>query len=140
MAIFPIFVKKPVKKIAMPPHTDVHVATPTGKIDTVKPKQEVQKMGRTTTEKLDSAQKWIEKYGQDVSNGKTALSALENAKKCAADTAALRAKLSESVASKKEAMLALQEALQRAKTERKLKLKEARVQAKIAALSATSHP
>ncbi len=135
MGFFSSFVKKPATKIAMPPRTIARAASPAGKMDTVKPKQEAQKMGRSTTQKLESAQKWIGKYGQEVGNGKAALSALESAKKSAADTAALRVRLGESVAGKKAAMLALQDAFQRAKTERKLKLKEARVQAKIAALS-----
>jgi len=112
-------------------------ATASAPAETNKPKvkKEAQKMGRSTTQKLESAEKWIKKYGQTVATGKAAQGAVEIAKKCATETALLKAKLDESTVAKKAAMLSLSESLLRAKTERKLKQKEARVQAKISALS-----
>jgi len=139
MGFFSGFLKKPAVKIAMPEQTESRSATVAGKTVSVEPKQEAQKMGRSTTQKLESAQKWLGKYSQEVGTGKTALSALENAKKVASETALLKAKLSESVAIKKAAIQALDESILHAKTERKLKLKESKLQAKIAALSVMAH-
>jgi hypothetical protein len=93
-------------------------------------------MSKPVSVKLENAKKWLEKNGQALANGKAAQAALANAEKAVSEVTSVKARMAEVLSQKKGAILALDEALLIARTERKLKMKETRLQAKIAALSA----
>jgi len=97
--------------------------------------KENNQMSKSASSKLESARKWLEKNGQASATGKAAQAALASAEKSSAEAAALKARHAELLEQKKHALLALDEALLKAKTEKRLKEKDLRLQAKIAALS-----
>jgi len=99
-------------------------------------KREVIKMSKSVFAKMESARKWLEKNGQGIANGKSAQAALANAEKAISEAASYKARMAEVLSQKKGAVLALDEALLRARTEKRLKMKELKLQAKIAALTA----
>jgi hypothetical protein len=68
-------------------------------------------------------------------NFKQALLALSDAEKAATELTTLKARQSEAAAAREESIRALDQAMAKVKLEKKLKAKEARVQAKLAELS-----
>ncbi|MDA8424633.1 MAG: hypothetical protein M0Z80_00720 [Treponema sp.] len=92
-------------------------------------------MSRSASDKLSESKKWLEKNAQSNLNLKPALAALAAAEKAVAELAALRARAAELANARDAALSSLDEALGRAKTEKRLKAKEAKLQARLAALS-----
>lgn len=93
-------------------------------------------MSKSVSAKLQESRKWLEKNSQSGLNVKLANSALANADKAVAEMEALKARVAELTRSKAAAVANLDAAMGRVKTEKRLKAKEARLQAKLAALAA----
>jgi hypothetical protein len=93
-------------------------------------------MSKSITGKLESARKFIEKHAKSDLNIKQAQAALSDAEKLSAEAATLKTKLSEVLERRGRSVTALEQALVRVTLEKKLKAKEAKVQAKLAALGA----
>jgi len=91
-------------------------------------------MSKKIGSKLKSTKKWLGKDSLAALNIKPAQSALASAEKAATDLADLKAKLAAASAAKKAAIKNLEDSLDTVKAEKKLKKKEARIQAKLAAL------
>jgi hypothetical protein len=85
---------------------------------------------------LASARKFLEKYAKSNLNLKQAQAALAEAEKSSAELASLKARLGEQSEAREASLTALAGAMARIRLEKKLKGKEERVQAKLAALSA----
>jgi hypothetical protein len=92
-------------------------------------------MSRSASDKLAESKKWLEKNAQSDLNLKPAQAAVAAAEKAVAELASLRARASELANARDAALSSLDEALDRAKTEKRLKAKESKLQAKLAALS-----
>jgi len=92
-------------------------------------------MSKSISSKLEASKKWLEKNAQAGLNVKPANAVLANAEKAAADLAALKAKVVEATAAKATALRNLDDAMNRVKTEKKLKAKETKLQLKLAALA-----
>ncbi|MGO8695811.1 MAG: hypothetical protein ACLQMF_19280 [Rectinemataceae bacterium] len=88
--------------------------------------------------KLVSTKNWLGKAAQADLNIKPAQAALANAEKATLELEALKAKVAETAKAKKAAMRTLDAAIEKVETEKKLKAKEAKVQAKLAVLVATA--
>jgi hypothetical protein len=95
-------------------------------------------MSKSIPGQLASTRKFLEKYAKSNLNLKQAQAALSEAEKVHAELASLKARLGELTEARKGSMLALEEAMARVKLEKKLKGKEARVQAKLAVLASPS--
>jgi hypothetical protein len=92
-------------------------------------------MAKSIANKLESAKKWLDRNAQNGLGAKPAQAALANTEKAIAEAAALKAKLSEAIEARNRAFSALEASMLKVKTEKKLRTKEAKVQAKLAALS-----
>ena len=93
-------------------------------------------MSKSVSAKLQESRKWLEKNAQSGLNLKLANAALANADKTVAELESMKARVAELTRSKAEAVANLDAAMSRIKTEKRLKGKEAKLQAKLAALSA----
>ncbi len=85
---------------------------------------------------LETAGKWLEKNAETGVALKPALAALELAELAVKEAAIVKDKMIESLEARKKAIQDLTVAIDKAKTEKKLKAKESRLQAKLASLSA----
>jgi hypothetical protein len=101
-------------------------------------KREDQAMAKSIADKLESVKKWLDRNAQNGLAVKPAQSALANAEKAIAEAAALKAKMSEAIEARNRAFSALEASMLKVKAEKKLRAKEAKVQAKLAALSSSS--
>lgn len=95
-------------------------------------------MSKKLLGKLATARKWLERNADAGITAKPAQAALEKADKAVAEAAAVRVKLADAIEAKNKAMLSLEEAMGKVKTEKKLKAKEAKLQARLASLSTPS--
>ena len=95
-------------------------------------------MSKSISSTLDSSRKFLEKNEKSNLNLKQALTALSDAEKASVELSSLKAKLGALTEARKNAVLALDEALNRVKLEKKLKAKEAKVQARLADLASSS--
>ncbi len=95
-------------------------------------------MSKAIAGKLASTKSWLGKASNANLNLKPAQAALANAEKAATELAALKAKVAEMTKIKKSAMKTLEDALDRVETEKKLKAKDAKLQAKLALFVAAS--
>jgi hypothetical protein len=91
-------------------------------------------MSKSESIKLEASKKWLEKNAHSDLNLKPALAAVENAGKAKAELAALKTKVSQMTDANKKAIKVLDTAIANVKTEKKLKAKEAKLQAKLASL------
>jgi hypothetical protein len=94
-------------------------------------------MGKSVSNQIEESKKWLEKNSQSGLNLKSATAALAGAEKAVSELASLKSKLAELTQGRKAAMENLALAMAKSKTEKRLKAKEARVQARLAALSAS---
>jgi DNA repair ATPase RecN len=92
-------------------------------------------MGKSISDKLAESKKWLDKNGQSSLNLKSAQAALANAEKSVAELASLKAKLREMIEDRDNALLSLEDALEKVRTEKRLRAKDAKLQAKLAALA-----
>jgi flagellar motor switch/type III secretory pathway protein FliN len=97
-------------------------------------------MGRSISSKLESSRKFLEKNSKSTLNLKQAQAMLSNVEKVSAELSSLRTRLGELVEARKSSIIALDEAMAKVKLEKKLKQKEAKVQAKLAILSSPPAP
>lgn len=95
-------------------------------------------MSKSVSAKLAESRKWLEKNSQSGLNIKGANAALANADKAVVELESLKGRVAELMHSKAAAVANLDAAMSRVKTEKRLKAKEARLQAKLAALSANA--
>lgn len=93
-------------------------------------------MSKSVLKQLEESRKWLEKNSQAGLSTKSANSALANADKAVGELAAFKARIAELTLAKNKAIEALGASMTRVKTEKKLKAKEARLQARLAALAA----
>ena len=94
-------------------------------------------MSKSIRGKLQDAKKSVERLGKTDLNVKQVQAALADAEKAAAEVGALKNKLTEAITRRERSIAALDQALRRVTLEKKLKAKEARVKAKLAALDGT---
>jgi hypothetical protein len=92
-------------------------------------------MSKSISSKLADSKKFLEKNAKSNLNLKQALSALADAEKTATEISALKAKLSDLAEAREASIGALDQAMARVKLEKRLKAKEAKVQARLANLS-----
>jgi hypothetical protein len=92
-------------------------------------------MGKAITRAFEDSKKRLKKHEEEGLILKTAHETLAIAEQANLDLDKAKARVAELFAIRKAAMEAMQEAMTRARTERKLKAKEARLKVKIAALS-----
>ena len=95
-------------------------------------------MNKSITRKLEDAKKFIEKHGKADLNIKQVQVSLSDAEKASGEVEAAKIKLSEVLERREGAMIALEMALERVILEKKLKAKEAKIQAKLVALGTPS--
>ena len=89
-------------------------------------------------EKLETTKKWLGKSSHANLNIKPAQLALANAEKITVELATLRSRLAEATVAKKVALKSLDAAIERIKAEKRLKAKEAKLQSKLAILTASA--
>jgi hypothetical protein len=94
-------------------------------------------MGKSISNQIEESKKWLEKNSQSGLNLKSANAALAGAEKAASELDSLKSRMAELTQGRKAAMENLALAMAKVKMEKRLKAKEARVQARIAALSAS---
>jgi hypothetical protein len=92
-------------------------------------------MGKSISSKLDDSRKFLEKNAKSNLNLKLAQAALSDADKVGTELSSLKARLGELTEARKNTVSALDEAMARVKLEKRLKAKEAKVQAKLAILA-----
>ena len=92
-------------------------------------------MSRSISSKLESARKYLEKNAKSSLNLKQALAALAEAEKASAELASLKSRLPDLVEARERSVEALEAAMARVKLEKRLKEKEAKVQARLADLA-----
>lgn len=97
-------------------------------------------MSKKVEEKLATARKWLDRNAGVGATVKPALAALAAAEKALAEAQAAKAKYAAAVSAKQKAVVALDAAMAKAKTEKKLKVKESRLQSKLASLVETDKP
>ena len=95
-------------------------------------------MSKSVSRQLEESRKWLDKNSQAGLSIKPASAALANADKITAELATFKARMAELTLAKNTAMESLRAAMEKVKTEKKLKAKEARLQARLAALTASS--
>ena len=94
-------------------------------------------MSKSITSKLADSRRFLEKNDKSNLNLKQALAALADAEKAATEISSLKAKLGDLAEAREASLGALDQAMARVKLEKKLKAKEAKVQARLADLSST---
>jgi hypothetical protein len=94
-------------------------------------------MSKSVSNRIEASKKWLEKNSQSGLNLKSAIAALAGAEKAASELGSLKSRMAELAQGRNAALENLALAMAKAKTEKRLKAKEARVQAKLAALSAS---
>lgn len=94
-------------------------------------------MSKSISSVLDASRKFLEKNEKSNLSLKQALAALSDAEKACTELSSLKTKLAALTEARKDAVLALEDALARVKLEKKLKSKEAKVQAKLADLASS---
>jgi hypothetical protein len=92
-------------------------------------------VSKSISKKVEDSKKFFEKNAQANLNTKAALSALASLEKATAELTALKAKVSELTAARKETIFILDAEMARVRMEKKLKAKEAKLQARLVALS-----
>ncbi|GEM_PF-2375475 len=92
-------------------------------------------MSKSISGKIEDSKKFLDKNGKSNLNLKQAQAALADAEKASSEVATLKARLSETLETRKKSLSSLDEALARVKREKRLKAKEAKLQAKLAILS-----
>lgn len=92
-------------------------------------------MSKSVSVKIDEAKKFLEKNAKANLNLKLAQSALADAEKTRTELEQLKTKIGELTESRDKAISFLDQAMARVKLEKKLKAKEARLQARLANLS-----
>jgi hypothetical protein len=92
-------------------------------------------MAKSIQVKLQESKKWLEKNAQANLSLKSAQAFLASAEKSVAEVALLKRKQEEAIQAREAAMDALDSAMAKAKLEKKLKAKDAKLQTKIASLS-----
>ena len=95
-------------------------------------------MSKSVSNRIEESKKWLEKNSQSGLNLKSAIAALANAEKAASELDSLKSRMAELTQGRNAVMENLALAMAKTKTEKRLKAKEARVQAKLAALSSSS--
>ena len=95
-------------------------------------------MSKSVSNRIEESKKWLEKNSQSGLNLKSAIAALANAEKAASELDSLKSRMAELTQGRNLVMENLALAMAKTKTEKRLKAKEARVQAKLAALSSSS--
>lgn len=93
-------------------------------------------MSKAIIGKLETTKRWLGKSAQANLNIKPAQAALASAEKTTVELTALKSKLVEATEAKKIALKNLDTAIERVKTEKRLKAKEAKLQSRLATLSA----
>jgi hypothetical protein len=93
-------------------------------------------MSKAILDKLENTKRWLGKSAQANLNIKPAQAVLAIAEKATSELASLKSKLAEAVEAKKIATKNLDLAIARVKTEKRLKAKEAKLQSKLATLTA----
>jgi hypothetical protein len=101
------------------------------------PKEEIH-MNKVLPRKLNSTKRWLGKKSQATLNIRPAQAALVSAEKAATELSNLKTRLAEVSAAKKSAIKSLESSLEMVRVEKKLKAKQAKIQAKLAALGAPS--
>lgn len=97
-------------------------------------------MSKKVESKLTTARKWLDRNVGVGATVKPALAALASAEKALADAQAAKEKYAVAVAAKQKAVSAMDAAMAKSKTEKKLKAKEFRLQTKLASLVETDKP
>jgi len=100
-------------------------------------------MSKKIESQLASARKWLERNDGVGSTVKPAQAAIAAAEKAVRETQAAKAAYAAAMEAKSKAILAMGAAMVKAKTEKKLKAKELRLQTKLASLVSpekTEHP
>ena len=95
-------------------------------------------MSKAIMGKLETTKKWLGKSSHANLNIKPAQLALANAEKITVELATLRSRLAEATVAKKVALKSLDAAIERIKAEKRLKAKEAKLQSKLAILTASA--
>ncbi|MGO8693272.1 MAG: hypothetical protein ACLQMF_06305 [Rectinemataceae bacterium] len=93
-------------------------------------------MSKSISDKLVEAKKWLEKNAQSNLSLKSAQAALASAEKSVAELASLKSKLRDLIEARDKALGSLETALDKVRAERQLRAKDAKLQAKLAALAA----
>jgi hypothetical protein len=93
------------------------------------------RMSKKSASKLAATKKWLDRNSDIGITVKPAQTALASAEKSVAESAAAKARLAEAESAKKKAFAVLEDAIAKAKTEKKLKNRGAKIQAKLALLS-----
>lgn len=97
-------------------------------------------MSRKIGDKLSTARKWLDRNAETGATVKPALAALAATEKALAEAQVAKARYSAAVLAKKKAIAAMDDAMDKARTEKKLKAKESRLQIKLASLVKTDKP
>jgi len=93
-------------------------------------------MGKSIAGRYEDSRKWLKKNDEVGLNLKPALAALAAAEKATEELGKAKSRVLEMTTARKAAVEALALAMNRAKTEKRLKAKELRLQARLAALAA----
>jgi hypothetical protein len=93
-------------------------------------------MSKSFSSSMAESKKWLKKNGETGLNLKAAQAALANVEKVSDELGKTKIRLAELVAARKSGVQALAAAMATAKTEKRLKAKESRLQSKLAALAA----
>jgi hypothetical protein len=93
-------------------------------------------MAKSISKILDESKKFLEKNGKANLNLKHAQAALAEAERVASEVSSLKSRLSEMIETRQASLGGLEQAIAKVKLEKRLKAKEAKVQAKLADLSA----
>jgi hypothetical protein len=98
-------------------------------------KEEDIDMSKSIASKMAATKKFLEKNGKSNLNLKQAQTAFADAERVTTELASLKSRLSELIETRKRSLGSLDQAVARVKQEKRLKAKEAKVQAKLAVLA-----